>query len=731
MSKNKPASEPKVNLSDTSLYINRELSWLDFNERVLEEAQDKTLPVFERLKFLSITSSNLDEFFMVRVSALMDQVESDFTEPDPSGLSPDRQLELISHKAHKFVQKQHNCLKRSIIPALEKENIFFLNFRKLNKDQSEYTEHYFDSTIYPILTPMAIDQSRPFPLLSNKSLNVIVELDNQLDELYAVIQVPSVVPRFLELPREFSRTLSKELPKDVKIKEIIFLEDIIKQFSYKLFNGHKVVSSHTFRITRNSDLNIREEDADDLLDEIERSIKRRKWGEPVRLEIEKNIPSMVKNFLVTMLNLDERDIYEVPYLLDLTVCMKLSGLKGYDHLLNKPYEPAPVADFYEKNVFEAIREKDIFIHHPYDSFDAVLNFVSTAAKDPCVLAIKQTLYRVSGNSPIVGALIQAAENGKQVTVLVELKARFDEENNILWAKKLEKSGCHVIYGLVGLKTHCKLCLVVRNEDDGIRRYMHLGTGNYNDSTAKIYTDMGYFTCKESFGQDISALFNVLTGYSINLRWNKIAVAPISLRDLFVKYINNEIENAKSGNDAMIIAKINSLVDTDIIQALYTASMTGVKIYLIIRGICCLRSGIPGISDNISVSSIVDRFLEHSRVYYFKNSGDSKIFLSSADWMPRNLDRRVEVAFPIEDEVIKSKILSILRITLADTIKLRVQQPDGSYTRVDKRGKDSVHSQLVFEQMSQDAYNAVNVLTEDKLFRPNMPPQQEDDSDDWD
>jgi polyphosphate kinase len=708
----------KTNLADPSLYFNRELSWLEFNERVLEEAQDKTNPVFERLKFLAITASNMDEFFMVRVSGLMDQLAAEFTGRDPSGMTAKEQLSAISERVHQMVQRQYNCLNRSIRPTLEKEKIFFMDFKDLRKDQKDYVLNYFDSTLYPILTPMAIDQSRPFPLLSNKSLNIIVELDDRSSELYAVVQVPSVVSRFLELPSngESSR------------KEIIFLEDVIKQFSYKLFNGHKVLNAYTFRITRNSDLTIDEEDTEDLLDEIEKSIKRRKWGEPVRLEIEKNMNTALRRFLETALELSERDIYEISGPLDLTVCMKLASMKGFDRLKNQPLDPVPAVDFYEKDIFEAIREKDILLHHPYDSFDAVVNFVKTASNDPDVLAIKQTLYRVSGNSPIVNALIQAAENGKQVTVLVELKARFDEENNIIWAKKLEKSGCHVIYGLVGLKTHCKLCLVVRRDEDGIRRYIHLGTGNYNDSTAKIYTDMGYFTCKETFGHDISALFNVLTGYSLNLSWNKIAVAPVSLRELFMKYINNEIKNANSGKPARIIAKMNSLVDTGIIQALYKASIAGVKIILVVRGICCLRPGIEGISENIQVVSIVDRFLEHSRIFYFENMGEAKIFLSSADWMPRNLDKRVEIAFPIEDQALKDKIFEMFKITVNDTVKLRIQQPDGTYHKVDRRGKENVQSQLYFHNAAQEKYNALIDIPMEEKLRPNTAPNKEDDAD---
>jgi polyphosphate kinase len=655
----------------------------------------------------------MDEFFMVRVSGLMDQQAAEFTGRDPAGLTAGEQLSAISDRVHQMVQKEYNCLNRSILPALEKEKIFFMDYKELRKEQKDYVLNYFDSTLYPILTPMAIDQSRPFPLLSNKSLNIIVELDDRSQEMYAVVQVPSVVSRCLELSNGGSENK----------KEYIFIEDIIKQFIHKLFNGHKVLNAYTFRITRNSDLTIDEEDTEDLLGEIERSIKRRKWGEPVRLEIERNISGAIRLFLETALELSDRDIYEISGPLDLTVCMKLAVIKGFDHLKNLPLDPVPSVDFYERDLFEAIREKDILLHHPYESFDAVVNFVKTASNDPDVLAIKQTLYRVSGNSPIVNALIQAAENGKQVTVLVELKARFDEENNIIWAKKLEKSGCHVVYGLVGLKTHCKLCLVVRRDEDGIRRYIHLGTGNYNDSTAKIYTDMGYFTCKETFGHDISGLFNVLTGYSMNLTWNKIAVAPISLRELFMKYISSEMKNANSGKPARIIAKMNSLVDTGIIQALYKASMAGVKIILVVRGICCLRPDIGGISENIQVVSIVDRFLEHSRIFYFENMGEPKIFLSSADWMPRNLDKRVEIAFPIEDQALKEKIFEMFKVTVNDTVKLRKLDTDGKYHKVDRRGKENVHSQLYFHKDALERFNAVIDIPVEEKFRPNAAPHK--------
>lgn len=696
-----------MNYKVPEYYINRELSWLDFNERVLEEAQDKTNPILERLKFLAITGSNMDEFFMVRVSGLWEQVENGYTKKDTSGMTPEIQLSRISEFVHEMVYKQNNCLMRSILPQLSKEGISFLTYQELNERQKKYTKDYFNSTLYPILTPMAIDNSRPFPLLPNKSLSIIIQLKSEEEDLYAVVQVPTVISRILELPVN-----------DNSKKEFIMLEDVIKENVSKLFEGYEVKKSHYFRLTRNSDLDIDEEDTDDLLVEIEKSIKKRKWGVPVRLEIEKNMDSELRNFLEKSLELEDNDIYENSGYLDVTVWMKFSGIKGYDYLRNEPALPQPAVGFYERDdIFEAIKEKDILVHHPYEEFDCVVKYVQKAAKDPDVLAIKQTLYRVSGNSLIVAALIQAAENGKQVTVLVELKARFDEENNILWAKKLEKAGCHVVYGLAGLKTHCKICLVVRREYDGIKRYVHLGTGNYNDSTAKLYTDFGLFTARETFGTDISALFNVLTGYSLSPKWKKISVAPTTLRQTFLQWIENEKNIALAGREAQIIAKMNSLVDPGIIEALYEASAAGVKIKLIVRGICCLKSGIPNVSENICVISIVDRFLEHSRIYYFNNDGNSKIFLSSADWMPRNLDRRVEVAFPIEQEDLKERIEETLKIVLSDSVKARVQNSDGVYERIDKRGKEHIHSQLIFQNMAVESYKKAKEKPESEMFKP--------------
>ncbi len=699
-----------MNLSDSKYYFNRELSWLEFNNRVLEEAYDKTHPLFERLKFLAITASNLDEFFMIRVSGLYSQVNSKYSKKDISGKTPKEQLENIWDKAYKMTVKQYNCLKRSIMPSLEKAGLYFLKFKELDVKQKAYAEKYFDEVLYPILTPMAIDQSRPFPFLPNKSVNIILRLKKEekkvKKDLYAVIRVPSVVSRIFEVEN------------NGKERTFIFIEEIIKQFAGKLFEGCEIKEAYAFRITRNSDLDIDEEDAEDLLREIEKSIKKRKWGYPVRLELEKNVSEELEELLKETLELKENSIYKVNGAIDLTLWYSFIEMEGYEELRDIPMPPQKVVEFEQNDdYFEVIRQGDVLVHHPYQSFDYVVEFIRKASVDPDVLAIKQTLYRVSGNSPIIAALIQAAENGKQVTVLVELKARFDEENNIHWAKKLEKAGCHVIYGLVGLKTHCKAVLVVRKEEDGIRRYVHLATGNYNDKTAKTYTDLGMFTCQEDYGADISALFNVLTGYSKPPQWKEISTAPTNLRSTFLKLIEEEKVIAQNGGEGRIIAKMNSLVDAEIIQALYKASRAGVKINLIVRGICCLRSGVKNVSENITVTSIVGRFLEHSRIYYFGNNRNPKIFLSSADWMNRNFDRRVEILFPVHQESIKQRLTEILECIMNDTVKARIQKSDGSYEKQDRRGKEYINSQMLFfEKAKQELEDKLDKSSEE-VFKP--------------
>ena len=690
-----------MDVSRAEYFTNRELSWLDFNYRVLGEARDKNIPLFERLKFLSITSSNLDEFFMIRVASLKDMVNAKYEKPDIAGMAPQMQLEAISKKTHDLVNTQYTTYNRSLKPMLRQNGLTIIDsYEDLSESQRSYVDQYFQQDVYPVLTPMAVDSSRPFPLIRNKSLNIGALISDKEDESeydFATVQVPSVLPRFIEIPSG-----------EKGHKTLILLEQVIEMNIQNLFLNYKVICAYPYRIMRNADLSIDEEDAADLLKEIQKQLKRRQWGEVIRLEVEDGIDKRLLKILKKAMNVGEASIYRINGPLDLTFLMKVNGLDGYDHLKYPKYEPQLSKDIHpDEDLFTQIRGKDILLFHPFQSFDTVVDFVRQAAKDPDVLAIKQTLYRVSGNSPIIASLAEAAENGKQVTVLVELKARFDEENNIIWAKKLEKAGCHVIYGLVGLKTHSKITLVVRQEEDGIRRYVHLGTGNYNDSTAKMYTDMGLLTCAKPIGEDATAVFNMLSGYSEPLAWNKLSLAPLWLRDRFAELIHQEEINAREGRPAHIIAKMNSLCDKGIIMALYKASAAGVKIELIIRGICCLKTGIPGISENITVKSIVGNFLEHSRIFYFYNNGWENVFMGSADWMPRNLDRRVEIMFPVEDETCKKEVMHILDIQLQDNVKAHYLQPDDTYQKPDKRGKTLVSSQDYF------CREAIEASAEDK------------------
>ena len=687
-------------------FQNRELSWLQFNARVLEEAKDKTNLLFERLKFLSITASNLDEFVMVRVASLKDMVHAGYTKRDIAGMTAEEQLERIGEGMHHLVDSQYSAWNRSLLPLLKKEGLVFIPHHELlDEKQAAFVDEYFETSVYPVVTPMAVDSSRPFPLIRNKTLNIAALLKkkkgkegkNVLD--FATVQVPAVLPRVVELP-----------PKD-GVRSVILLEEIIERNISKLFLNYDIVCAHPYRIMRNADLTIDEEEAEDLLKEIERKLKRRQWGEVIRLEVEDSMDKRLLKILKKEFAVKDEVVYAINGPLDLTFLMKLYGMDGFDHLKLKKWVPQPVPEFAnEDDIFTNIKKGDIFLHHPYQSFDPVVEFVKQAASDPQVLAIKQTLYRVSGNSPIVAALARAAENGKQVSVLVELKARFDEENNIIWAKKLEQAGCHVIYGLLGLKTHCKICLVVRREEEGICRYVHMATGNYNDSTAKLYTDTGIMTCDEAIGEDASAVFNMLSGYSEPLVWNKLILAPLWLKNKFVSLIEREIKFVKQGYEGRIIAKMNSLCDPVIIQALYKASAAGVKIDLIVRGICCLKVGIEGISENISVRSIVGTFLEHSRIFYFENGGDYEIYMGSADWMPRNLDRRVELVFPVEVQENKEKALHILEAELADNVKARLLLPDDTYEKQDKRGKVLVDSQ---QQFCDEAVKAAKALKKEK------------------
>lgn len=704
MSTKSPYSKPEY-------FYNRELSWLLFNRRVLEEAKDSSLPLFDRLKFLSITSSNLDEFFMIRVASLKDMVQVKYNKKDISGMTPAEQLAAINERTHLFVKDQYDIFNRSLIPALEKEGVHVLShYENLSEKQSKYVDRYFTDEVYPVLTPMAVDSSRPFPLIRNKTLNIGAILrmkkdktaGGQFRDLYlshgnkkkgadsndtdfATVQVPSVLPRFVEIPSEQKGE-----------KTFILLEQIIEKNIGKLFVNYEIESVFPYRIMRNADLSIEEDEAADLLIEIERQLKKRQWGQAIRLEVEAGMDKRLLKKLRQELKIKEEDIFKINGPLDLTFLMKLSGLEGYDKLRTPKYTPQPAKWLNgEDHLFDQIRDHDVLLHHPYETFDPVVDFVKQASKDPNVLAIKQTLYRVSSHSPIIASLAAAAENGKQVTVLVELKARFDEENNIIWARKLEQAGCHVIYGLVGLKTHSKITLVVRKEEDGIRRYVHLGTGNYNDSTAKLYTDMGLLTCRKAIGEDATAVFNMLSGYSEPAFWNKLAIAPIRLRDRFTQLINREKEFAKKGKKAFIRAKMNSLCDAGIISSLYEAAAAGVKIELVVRGICCLKTGMPGISENITVRSIVGDFLEHSRIFHFYNNGFEEVYMGSADWMPRNLDKRVEILFPVEDDALKAEVIHILDIQLADNEKARILQKNGTYRRAAKGGHAKLNSQKYF------------------------------------
>lgn len=679
---------PDASLLNPDYFINRELSWLDFNDRVLEEARDSENPLLERMKFLAITCSNLDEFFMIRVASLKELLHANYTEPDASGLTPRQQLKLISEKTHGMVDTIYSSYNRAIIPKLKKNGIHIVSdFDKLTAEQEEFCRKYFHKKIYPVITPMAADSARPFPLISNKSLNICALLmkkgSRKIKYRFITVQVPGVLPRFIELPsRENGQTY-------------ILLENIMKQYMGELFNGYSIISSASYRIMRNADLPIDEEDAQDLLKKIQKSLKKRRWGEVMRLEVEKGIDHRLLGILQEELAVGNDDVYQIQGPLDLTMLMKLYDMLDLPALKYSPFSPLHPDNEWETDIFSVIRRKDMLLHHPYDSFDPVVELIRQAAEDPQVLAIKQTLYRVSGNSPIIRNLAKAAENGKQVMVLVEVKARFDEEKNINWALELDKAGCHVIYGVVGLKTHSKITMVVRQEGDEIRRYVHLGTGNYNDSTAKIYTDLSLFTCSKEIGDDATETFNMLSGYSQPPEWNRLVLAPLWLRDKMTQLIRQEAAHARAGEEAALIFKMNSLVDPLIIAELYEASRAGVKIQLIVRGICCLKAGIKGLSETIQVRSLIGRFLEHSRIYWFRNGGDEKFFLSSADLMPRNLDRRVEIMFPIEDEEIQEKIRELLQLQLTDTQRARVMDTAQVYHKVDKRGKNRLDSQKEF------------------------------------
>lgn len=690
-------------------FINREISWLEFNQRVLDAAKDTAIPLFERLKFLSIVSSNLDEFYQVRVAALQDQIEAGVVKRNLAGLLPQESMAQIVVKAHKMVEDQYQCYRRSLLRSLHMEKIRIIKPANLRKEQLKFLDDYFLQNIFPVLTPLVVDQGRPFPLLQNKRLNIALIIRIKEVDLFAMVQVPAVLPRLVELTS------------GTKEREFILLEDIISLKLQDLFQGHEIKTSGFFRITRNADLEIDEEGAEDLLETIEQSLRQRKWGAAIRLEMEHGFDPELLAILGEELEISAEEVFEINGPIDLTFLMFLAEIKGYDPLLYPPFRPQTVPAFSQaEDIFQAIDGGDILLHHPYQSFDPVVELVQTSAVDPQVLAIKQTLYRVSGKSPIIEALALAAENGKQVTVLVELKARFDERKNIHWAKRLEEAGCHVIYGLVGLKTHCKVLLIVRQEEDGLKRYVHLSTGNYNDVTAKMYTDLGLFTANPQFGADASALFNLLSGLSQPGNLHKFTLAPIGMREKFLQQIEEEITYAREGNKARIVVKVNALIDKEIILALYKASSSGVKIDLIVRGVCCLRPGLPGVSENITVRSIVGRFLEHSRIFYFYHGGEERIYLSSADWMNRNLDRRVELLFPIEEPHIKQEVKTVLTISLKDTLRARILTANGSYKKVDKRRKKLVDSQKELYELAviqNTLKNGEKQRNQDAVFQP--------------
>lgn len=684
-------------LGNPLYYNNRELSWLAFNKRVLEEAIDERNPLLERLKFLAIFSSNLDEFFMVRVAGLKDQVKAGFSKPEnKAGLTPKQQLTQIAEQNHSLVKLQTRTFNELILPALKNEGITFATVSSLSPQQKKIIENYFDEHIFPVLTPMAVDAYRPFPMLLNKSLNLVIKLEDQNESIEyrmktAIVQVPAVLERFVSISPSGGH-------------EYVLLEDIIAHYIFKLFHGFDVLSVTPFRITRNADMTIHEEGARDLLKEIEKELKKRKWGAAVRLEVRKDFyDSQMMSYLLEELEIHKGDVYEIDGPLDFTFLFsfykELSS--GFDHLTYETFIPQPPKDLSsDSDIFEVAAAQDLFLHHPYESFEPVIDFVLDAADDPDVLAIKQTLYRVSGGSPVIEALKRAAEKGKQVTVLVELKARFDEENNVQWAKELEKAGCHVIYGMTYLKTHSKITLVVRRKNNRIERFVHLGTGNYNDQTAKIYTDMSLITSNYKYGIDATNFFNYLSGYTEKPEFHHISVAPFNIRSDFLELVDHEIDYHKHHGNGRIIAKMNSLTDKVIIMKLYEASNAGVSIDLIVRGTCCLRPGIKGISENIKVRSIVGRFLEHSRIYYFHHNGDGKMYLSSADMMTRNMEKRVEILFPIFDGSIKSRISKLLSIMLTDNVKAREQDSSGNYHYVSRIADEpEIDSQAILAQLS--------------------------------
>ena len=716
----------KLNLENHALFFNRELSWLQFNFRVLEEAAREDNPLLERLKFLTISESNLNEFFMVRVAGLKQVVASSVNVPLYDGLSPIETLREISLTAHKMVKFQYELLERIFRDLDEAGLEVITDFNTLSRSDRSYVADFFEKEVFRILTPLAVDPAHPFPHITNGRLNQAITLQPRSgkgENIYAFVEVPNVLPRFLEIP-------PKKMGDGRDKKRLIPLEEILKLHAEDLFQGTTVKSMHGFTITRNSELSIDEVASENLLSTIDEELKNRKWGEAVRLNFREGIPEDIKEFLRTKLELDEDEIYERPGLLNLQDLMEIyRQTKDLTEYRDKPFIPRNAFPSKKpEDLFAHLKQKDILLHHPYDSFQTVVDLVSYSAKDPKVLAIKQTLYRTSGDSPIVQALIEAAENGKQVTVLVELKARFDEENNIVWARRMEEHGIHVVYGLMGLKLHGKSMQIIRREDDGVRSYVHLSTGNYNPVTARSYTDLSFITSNVSINNDITKLFHALTGYSSVPKFKKVSVAPINFRKTLASLIEKEIENAQKGMDARIRIKINALVDPEMILLFYRASMAGVKIELSVRGSCCLRPGIKGLSENIRVESIVGRYLEHSRIYYFENGGKPKIYLASADIMTRNLNGRVEIFFPVSDQDLVKRLIAILDAVFRDNHNARRLKSDGTYERIQPVNEESRFSSQRFfrEEVMKQFMDKEKAIADEKrkVFIPLMNPDRE-------
>lgn len=690
-----------VSLSSPRHFINREISWIRFNERVLDEARNPRHPLLERLKFISIFSSNLDEFFMIRVAGLKEQIHNNIYEPAADGMKPRESLNVISEMLHPLVKQQSDLLSEDILPGLRKKGIRIRNTTTLSQSQAQELKKYFKEKIFPVITPLAVDSGHPFPKLRSLGLNLLVELKTPFkrnESKIAVVPVPQSLPRFIPVPSR-------------KGDDFVLLEQLLKEHLDLLFPNMKITRVSEFRITRNADIDLSEAEADDLLKQIERELRKRRLGTVIRLEVSSRITPESRRFLMEMNGLTEQEVYDIPSFLDIAAFMGLMDL-DYPELKDHPFTPALNTHIVRQdNIFQAIKAQDILLHHPYDAFHHVIEFVQEAAKDPQVLAIKMTLYRTSGKSPIVQALKDAVANGKQVTALIELKARFDEETNIVWAKELERVGVNVVYGLLGLKTHCKTCLVVRQEEDQIVRYVHLGTGNYNVRSSRIYTDLGIFTCNPEIGKDVSELFNMLTGYSRQDKWRKIAVAPVNLRESFVRQLNDCMRSHSQENPSSVRLVMNALVDPLMIQHLYRASRRGVKVELIVRGICCLIPGIKEVSENITVRSIVGRFLEHSRIYNFNCNGQTRIFLGSADWMQRNLNRRIEVMFPVESADLKEYIRNVLEVSFSDNVNARMLGADGIYRRVKKKeGEKDINCQQIFLQDAMRRQRIIDTIS---------------------